>query len=43
MKIPENLSKHSEKIRIVFCGQYGSGKSSIIRYLNGDTSIKVGD
>lgn len=42
-KLPETMADDGEPIRVVFAGQYGSGKSSAMRVLTGRKEIQVGD
>ncbi|MEX2409976.1 MAG: GTPase [Candidatus Paceibacterota bacterium] len=41
-KIPVSIETASEKLNIVFAGQYSAGKSSIIKFLTGREDIKIG-
>ena len=39
---PDMNGSKTDKVRIVFAGQYSAGKSSIIKMLTGDDTIATG-
>lgn len=41
-RIPSTLTSEGEKVKVVFAGQYSSGKSTILRALTGREDIAVG-
>lgn len=41
--IPKKLIDSNNRVKIVFCGQYSAGKSSIIKQMTGDESIAIAE
>lgn len=41
-KVPDSLGDDQKCLKVVFAGQYSSGKSTLIRVLTGDKSVKIG-
>lgn len=41
-KVPVEIGTGKDKIKLVFAGQYSAGKSTIVRVLTGDKTVKIG-
>jgi len=41
-KVPESIGDDQKRLKVVFAGQYSSGKSTLVRVLTNDKSIKIG-